>query len=70
ATGRPAQRVHGATVRAPTCMIPAALTKIVMISGEGTAALLTRFQASAMLVAAGGDILTTSDWQGDLQHAA
>ena len=70
ATGRPAQRVHGATVRAPTCMIADALTKIVMISGEGTAALLTRFQASAMLVAAGGDILTTSDWQGDLQHAA
>ena len=51
-------------------MIADALTQIVMISGEGTAALLTRFQASAMLVAAGGDILTTSDWQGDLQHAA
>ncbi|MGY4310242.1 thiamine biosynthesis lipoprotein [Bradyrhizobium sp. USDA 4369] len=70
ATGRPAHRILGATVRAPTCMIADALTKIVMIAGEGTAALLTQFHASAMLVAASGDILTTSDWQGDLQHAA
>ncbi|MGJ5208512.1 FAD:protein FMN transferase [Bradyrhizobium sp. HKCCYLR20261] len=70
ATGRPAQNIHGATVCAPTCMVADALTKIVMISGEAAAGQLSRFGASAMLVAANGDILTTPDWQGDLQHAA
>ncbi|MGJ4886743.1 FAD:protein FMN transferase [Bradyrhizobium sp. HKCCYLRH3099] len=70
ATGRPAQNIHGATVCAPTCMVADALTKIVMITGEAAAGQLSRFGASAMLVAANGDILTTPDWQGDLQHAA
>ncbi|CCD95864.1 putative THIAMINE BIOSYNTHESIS LIPOPROTEIN APBE TRANSMEMBRANE [Bradyrhizobium sp. ORS 375] len=69
-TRRPAERVLGATVRASTCMVADALTKIVMVGGERAAAQLARFQASAMLVAADGNILTTSDWQGDLQHAA
>ncbi|MGJ5180152.1 FAD:protein FMN transferase [Bradyrhizobium oligotrophicum] len=70
ATGRPAKQVLGATVCAPTCMVADALTKIVMITGEAAAGQLTRFGASAMLVAANGEILTTPDWQGDLQHAA
>ncbi|WP_257167088.1 FAD:protein FMN transferase [Bradyrhizobium sp. SRS-191] len=70
ATRQPARGIHGATVCAPTCIVADALTKIVMITGQRAAGLLTQFQASAMLVAADGDILTTPDWQGDLQHAA
>ncbi|CCD89617.1 putative Thiamine biosynthesis lipoprotein (apbE-like) [Bradyrhizobium sp. ORS 285] len=70
ATGLPARDIHGATVCAPTCIVADALTKIVMITGERADGLLAQCQASAMLVAADGDILTTPDWQGDLQHAA
>ncbi|MGY3450438.1 FAD:protein FMN transferase [Bradyrhizobium sp. USDA 4353] len=70
ATRQPARGIHGATVCAPTCIVADALTKIVMIMGERADGLLTQCQASAMLVAADGDILTTPDWQGDLQHAA
>ncbi|GLH78844.1 FAD:protein FMN transferase [Bradyrhizobium sp. SSBR45G] len=69
-TRLPAMAAQGATVRAPTCMVADALTKIVMLAGERAAAQLAKWQASAMLVAANGDVLTTSDWQGDLQHAA
>ncbi|BAM87600.1 putative thiamine biosynthesis HESIS lipoprotein APBE transmenbrane [Bradyrhizobium oligotrophicum S58] len=70
ATRRPAHGVYGATVRAPTCMVADALTKVVMIAGERAAAPLAHFKASAMLIATNGDIQTTSNWQGVLQHAA
>lgn len=69
-TRQPAQGVYGATVRASTCMVADALTKVVMIAGERAAAPLAHFQASAMLIAANGDIQTTSNWQGVLQYAA
>jgi FAD:protein FMN transferase len=69
-TRLPAHGIHGATVRAPTCMVADALTKVVMVAGERAAAPLARFQASAMLIATNGDIHTTSNWQGVLQHAA
>ncbi|MGJ4931258.1 FAD:protein FMN transferase [Bradyrhizobium sp. HKCCYLS2038] len=70
ATQLPAHGAHGATVRAPTCMVADALTKVVMVSGEKASAQLIRHQASAMFLSTRGDIHATSDWQGVLHHAA
>jgi len=70
ATRLPAGGAVGATVRAPTCMIADALTKVVMVAGQQATAPLVHFQASAMFLSPDGDIHTTSDWQGVLQHAA
>jgi thiamine biosynthesis lipoprotein len=69
-TQMPARAVHGATVCAPSCMVADALTKVVMVAGKRAAAPLARFHASAIFVSTDGDIHTTSDWQGVLQHAA
>jgi FAD:protein FMN transferase len=69
-TQMPARAAHGATVCADTCMVADALTKVVMVAGKRAAAALGRYQASAIFVSSDGDIHTTSDWQGVLQHAA
>jgi thiamine biosynthesis lipoprotein len=69
-TQMPAHSVHGATVRAPSCMVADALTKVVMIAGKKAAAPLAHFRASAIFVSTDGDIHTTSDWQGVVQHAS
>jgi thiamine biosynthesis lipoprotein len=69
-TQMPARAAHGATVCADTCMVADALTKIVMVAGKRAAPALARYQASAIFVSSDGDIHTTSDWQGVLQHAA
>jgi thiamine biosynthesis lipoprotein len=44
-------------------MVADALTKIVMISGERAAAILKAYQASALLVSAGGKVCVTLEWQ-------
>jgi len=59
----PAAAIAGASVRAPSAMLADALTKIVMIEGEGAAALLAQFGAAALLVARDGDIRVTRSWQ-------
>jgi FAD:protein FMN transferase len=69
-TQMPARAAHGATVCAPSCMVADALTKVVMVAGKRAAPPLARFHASAIFVSTDGDIHTTSDWQGVLQHAA
>jgi thiamine biosynthesis lipoprotein len=61
-TGAPAHAVHGATVRASTCMIADALTKVVMVAGERAAAPLEHFRASAIFIASDGDVRATADW--------
>jgi thiamine biosynthesis lipoprotein len=61
--------IAGATVRAPSCMIADALTKVVMIKGEAAMPLLDCYRASALLVAADGHVRVTSDWQ-DAAHLA
>jgi thiamine biosynthesis lipoprotein len=66
ATGKPADTIDGTTVRAPTCMVADALTKMVMISGTEALALLAHYQASALLVSRDGDVRITPDWH----HAA
>jgi thiamine biosynthesis lipoprotein len=62
--------VAGATVRAPSCMLADALTKVVMIAGERTAAVLTQCKASALLVRACGDVRVTPEWQDGICAAA
>ena len=54
-TRRPARRVYGATVRAPSCVVADALTKVVMIAGAPAATLLARYGARAMFVSLDGD---------------
>ena len=67
---RPPDLIDGATVRAPSCMIADALTKIVMISGTDAGKLLEHCHASALLITAGGEVQITSDWHGAVHLAA
>jgi FAD:protein FMN transferase len=69
-TRTPARAIHGVTVRAPSCMVADALTKVVMISGTEAAAPLAHYRASAIFVSADGDVRATADWQGAVQHAS
>ncbi len=66
----PAGLVDGVTVRAPSCMIADALTKIVMITGTDAAGLLEQYNASALLMASDGDVHITPDWQHAVHLAA
>ena len=61
-SGRPAAAVCGASVRAPSCVIADALTKLVVLARESADALLARYDASAVLVAGGGDIRMSHTW--------
>lgn len=63
-TNAPVRTVVGATVRAPSCMLADALTKVVMIQGESAAPLLARYHANALAVRADGAIRITQDGQG------
>jgi len=69
-TGRPAHAIDGATVRAPSCMVADALTKIVMIAGTDALALLEQYGASALLISADGDVHITPDWHNAVYLAA
>ena len=68
-TQAPVAVIAGATVRAASCVIADALTKVVMIRGEAAAALLDHYDASAMIVSRDGDICFSSSFEGAL-HAA
>jgi thiamine biosynthesis lipoprotein len=70
---RNAQPVPGfraVTVRAPSCMVADALTKVVMIAGDAAAALLGEFAASAIVIAEDGDVHISSNWQDAFFRAA
>jgi FAD:protein FMN transferase len=69
-SGRPVQTIDGATVRAPSCMLADALTKIVMISGTNASELLEQSGASALLVSADGEVQITPDWHHAVHLAA
>jgi len=69
-TRRPVSDVAGATVRAPSCMIADALTKVVMIAGEAATELLRHYRASALLVLESGEVRITPDWQDAVRLAA
>jgi thiamine biosynthesis lipoprotein len=69
-TGRPSHTIRGATVCAPCCVIADALTKVVMNVGEGAAALLEHYGASALFVSAQGRVHVTTDWKDEVRFAA
>ncbi|TQF29279.1 FAD:protein FMN transferase [Bradyrhizobium sp. UNPA324] len=60
-TQRPASRLDGVTIRAPSCMIADGLTKVAMISGTDAGQLLEFYRAGALLFS-DGDVQITSDW--------
>jgi FAD:protein FMN transferase len=68
-TGAPVHGVIGASVRAPTCIVADALTKVVMAAGEGAGALVESCGASALFVTTGG-VHVTADWQDGVHLAA
>jgi thiamine biosynthesis lipoprotein len=61
-TREQAQTIAGATVRAPSCMIADALTKVVVIAGEASIALLRQYAASALFISVTGHVSLTRDW--------
>jgi thiamine biosynthesis lipoprotein len=63
ASGEPVRAVLGASVRAASCVVADALTKIVMTGAEASAPLLRQFGASALFVAADGEVRISSGWQ-------
>jgi thiamine biosynthesis lipoprotein len=69
-TRGPVRAIAGATVRAPSCMIADALTKVVMIASENAAPLLQDYGASALLMLESGDVRITPDWQDAVRVAA
>ncbi|WP_407167752.1 FAD:protein FMN transferase [Bradyrhizobium sp. ORS 111] len=69
-TGKPPGAIAGATVRAPSCMIADALTKVVMISGTGAGDVLAHYGASALLISVDGEMQITSDWPQAVHLAA
>ena len=69
-TRAPAHAVHGATVRAPTCMLADALTKAVMVAPTSAPGLLGSMRASALIVLANGDVCVTDDWGDAVRLAA
>jgi FAD:protein FMN transferase len=65
-----ANPIDGVTVRARSCMVADALTKIVMISGADAASLLECYRASALLITTDGDVQISPDWQHAVSLAA
>ncbi|TMK41060.1 MAG: FAD:protein FMN transferase, partial [Alphaproteobacteria bacterium] len=70
ATGKPTDVIDGATVRAGSCMMADALTKIVMICGTEAIEWLELHNASALLISSDGDVRITPDWHHAVHLAA
>ncbi|HXJ84483.1 MAG TPA: FAD:protein FMN transferase [Candidatus Methylomirabilis sp.] len=68
--GRPVDGIAGATVRASSCLVADALTKVVVVGGESALGVLDHYGASALLVARDGSLRVTSDWPEARRHAA
>jgi len=66
----PTRAISGATVRASSCMIADALTKVVMISGAHSSAVLDHYGASALFITANGEAKVTANWQDAFSVAA
>ena len=67
---RPAAQILGATVRAHSCMIADALTKVVMLAGEQSSEILEYYGGSAIFVGTEGDISISADWSEIFRLAA
>jgi FAD:protein FMN transferase len=70
ATNTPADTLAGVTVRAPSCMIADALTKVVMIVGTDAGELLAHYGAGALLVSPGDDVQITPNLSDSINRAA
>lgn len=66
----PDNAIDGVTVRAPSCMIADAMTKIVMISGTDASSLLEVYNANALLITSDGQVQISPDWQNAVHLAA
>jgi FAD:protein FMN transferase len=60
---QPVTAISGATVRAASCTIADALTKVVMLTGTAASDVLDGYGASALFVTTTGEVLATADWQ-------
>ena len=69
-TRRPSTAIHGATVRAPLCILADALTKLVILAGQSAEPLLAKYDASALLVPRTGDMLVTQSWAEEMRPAS
>jgi thiamine biosynthesis lipoprotein len=69
-TREPARSVRGVTVRAPSCMVADALTKVTMVLGEAAAPLIARYGAGALLVSTEGHVRVTRGWPGAVPVAS
>jgi thiamine biosynthesis lipoprotein len=69
-TRRPATAIHGATVRAPLCVLADALTKLVILAGQSAETLLAKCDASALLVPRTGDMFVTQSWAEEMRPAS
>jgi thiamine biosynthesis lipoprotein len=67
---RPPRAVLAATVRAPSCMLADALTKVVMVAGPSATALLEYYRAGALAVSADGSVRMTRDFESVVSLAA
>jgi thiamine biosynthesis lipoprotein len=56
--------VQGASVRAPSCVLADALTKVVMIEGQASGSLLDHYDAGALIVLGADDVCLSSNWKG------
>jgi len=59
----PVTAMSGATVRAASCMVADALTKVVMLAGTAAIDVLDAYSASALIVSSSGEVLATTNWQ-------
>jgi thiamine biosynthesis lipoprotein len=57
-------------VRAGSCVIADALTKIVMNAGEAAAPTLEHYGADALFVSARGVVHMTANWKNEVRLAA
>src|SRR5262245_11021082 len=61
--GEPVRVISGASVRAPSCMMADALTKVIMIGGRDASQVLEHYGASGLFMTKSGDVLATADWE-------
>jgi len=59
---RPVDGIAGATVRASSCLVADALTKVVVVAAERAVGLLDHYGASALLVSRDGALHVTCRW--------
>lgn len=70
ASGEPVSAIAGATVRAPSCLIADALTKVVMTAGFASAPVLRHYHASALFITKQGEVYATPEWNDSAILAA